>query len=440
MLEIKGLSAAYGQHRALEDVNLRVDRGEIVVILGANGAGKSTLLKAISGICEGQVGGSVVMQGTELLGMAANRIVEEGIALVPEGRGVFGDLTVAENLTLGAYANRAREEEAGNLERVLRLFPKLRERRGQQVRTMSGGEQQMVAIGRAMMSNPALLTLDEPSLGLSPLLCKELFQSLKTVRDAGIGILLVEQNARQSLAIADRGYLIENGRILQEGKAAELRNDPAVQAAYLGGGNKGARSAAARPAGPVAPPSPARPDMARRPPDVEVVRAVAPAVQDQSRPIRPSGPAPDEIAAAALASLPRPQAAQPAPQPTRPISEPARPAVPPAPARTTAGAASQPRPAERPASPPAAVRGAADALLGGLSIGDLVAQASEESRARYGASQPSPPPRPRASAPTPMPVPVLEPGRSDTRLNAVLSEIEDAAARARAWRSGSGQR
>ena len=240
MLEVRNLSVNYGQHRALENAAIRIDRGEIVVILGANGAGKSTLLKAISGICEGKVTGEVTLGGTDLTHMAPDRIVEEGIALVPEGRGVFGELTVRENLTLGAYGNRARDEEAANLERVYRLFPKLMERGGQVVRTMSGGEQQMVAIGRAMMSNPQVLTLDEPSLGLSPLLCKELFANLKLVRDLGIGILLVEQNAKQSLAIADRGYLLENAHIVHEDTAARLRNDPAVQAAYLGAGRQDA--------------------------------------------------------------------------------------------------------------------------------------------------------------------------------------------------------
>ncbi|MCB1358722.1 MAG: ABC transporter ATP-binding protein, partial [Maritimibacter sp.] len=200
MLEVRGISAAYGQHIALEGVSLHVKPGEIVVILGANGAGKSTLLKAVSGICEGKVSGSITMNGHELVGERPDRIVEEGVALVPEGRGIFPDLTVEENLLLGAYAKRAKDDEAANLTRVYTLFPKLRERRKQAVRTMSGGEQQMVAIGRAMMSKPAVLTLDEPSLGLSPLLCRELFQSLTAVRETGIGILLVEQNARASLA------------------------------------------------------------------------------------------------------------------------------------------------------------------------------------------------------------------------------------------------
>lgn len=239
-LEVRNLTVGYGKHRALEDASVTVRPGEIVVILGANGAGKSTLLKAISGICEGHVEGQITLDGESLSGLPANRILDQGVALVPEGRGVFGDLTVRENLILGAYSARAREDQAVNLERVHSLFPKLIERSGQVVRTMSGGEQQMVAIGRAMMSNPSILTLDEPSLGLSPLLCKELFQNLKKVRDLGIGILLVEQNAKQSLAIADRGYLLENAHIVHEDSAAALRNDPAVQAAYLGAGGAAA--------------------------------------------------------------------------------------------------------------------------------------------------------------------------------------------------------
>lgn len=240
MLEVRDLSVSYGQHRALGGVSARVKPGEIVVILGANGAGKSTLLKSISGICEGQVSGAITLDGQDLVGLRPHRIVDAGVALVPEGRGIFGELTVQENLTLGAYSDRARDDQAANLDRVFSLFPKLAERRRQIARTMSGGEQQMVAIGRAMMSNPQILTLDEPSLGLSPLLCKELFQNLKTVRDLGLGILLVEQNAKQSLAIADRGYLLENAHIVHEDTAQNLARDPAVQAAYLGAGGAAA--------------------------------------------------------------------------------------------------------------------------------------------------------------------------------------------------------
>jgi branched-chain amino acid transport system ATP-binding protein len=220
----------------LEGASVKVARGEIVVILGANGAGKSTLLKAASGICEGVVQGRIRLDGTDLGDLPPNKIVDAGLALVPEGRGVFADLSVRENLTLGAYSARARDAERQTLDRVHALFPKLSERSKQIVRTMSGGEQQMVAIGRAMMSNPTILTLDEPSLGLSPLLSKELFQNLARVRDLGIGVLMVEQNAKQSLAIADRGYLIENAHVVHEDTAANLMRDPAVQAAYLGAG------------------------------------------------------------------------------------------------------------------------------------------------------------------------------------------------------------
>ncbi|WP_370689934.1 ABC transporter ATP-binding protein [Neorhizobium galegae] len=399
---MKGLSVSYGQHRALEGASLKVGRGEIVVILGANGAGKSTLLKAVSGICEGRATGAITMQGREILGLAANKIVDEGIALVPEGRGVFADLSVAENLRLGAHAPRARDEEAGNLERVLRLFPKLQERSKQIVRTMSGGEQQMVAIGRAMMSNPALLTLDEPSLGLSPLLCKELFQALKVVRDTGIGILLVEQNAKQSLAIADRGYLLENGHIIHEGRAQDLRNDPAVQAAYLGGSGRGSvpRHATAT---------------------AVAVSSAAPLPQ------RATGISPESIAAAALAALPPPPARSASPTP--------HPAASPRPRPASAPVSQSPPPAPPVQSSTPPMRGTADTLLGGLSLSDIVAEASRASRAEHGTAMPSAPPRGHSTVPPSYPAsPSLELGNSQDRLKSVLKEIEEAAARARAWR------
>jgi branched-chain amino acid transport system ATP-binding protein len=234
MLEVRNLAASYGKHRALAGVDLDVAPGEIVVILGTNGAGKSTLLKAIAGLVRPQARTCVTFDGRDLLALPPHEIVEAGVALVPEGRGIFAELTVRENLELGAYARRARAAEADTLDRVKSLFPRLAERGGQLARTMSGGEQQMVAVGRALMSAPKLLLLDEPSLGLSPLMCGELFGALKMICAAGVGILLVEQNARQGLNIADRGYLIETGRIVGQGSAQSLRDDPAVQRAYLG--------------------------------------------------------------------------------------------------------------------------------------------------------------------------------------------------------------
>jgi branched-chain amino acid transport system ATP-binding protein len=234
MLEVSHLSVSYGQHPALLDVALKVAAGEIVMILGANGAGKSTLLKAIAGLVAPAQEASIQHGDRSITRLPPHSVVDLGIAFVPERRGIFGALTVRENLMLGANPRRARANEAGNLAYVLTLFPRLRERFAQHVRTMSGGEQQMVAIGRALMSAPQLLLLDEPSLGLSPRLCKELFGALTRIRESGVGILLVEQNARQSLNIADRGYLLAGGRIVGEGTAAALRADPMVGESYLG--------------------------------------------------------------------------------------------------------------------------------------------------------------------------------------------------------------
>ncbi len=235
VLEVRELSVFYGRHRAVETASLTVAKGEIVVLLGANGAGKSSLLRALAGLTPAVAGTSVIMDGREIAHRPPDEIVDAGLALVPEDRAVFADLTVHDNLRLGAYPRHARRQTAENMAQVLRLFPKLDERRKQKVRTMSGGEQQMVAIGRAMMSAPAILLLDEPSLGLSPLLCTELFRALARVRETGIGILLVEQNAKQGLAIADRGYLLDNGAISAPETAAVLASDERVQKAYLGG-------------------------------------------------------------------------------------------------------------------------------------------------------------------------------------------------------------
>jgi ABC-type branched-subunit amino acid transport system ATPase component len=234
MLELAALSVSYGRHRAVADAALSVAPGEIVVLLGANGAGKSTLLKAVAGLVRPHAGARVALGGQSLLALPPHAIVEQGLALVPEGRGVFAELSVAENLALGAFAKRARAGEARRRDAVLALFPRLAERLAQAVRTMSGGEQQMVAIGRALMSAPTILLLDEPSLGLSPLLCRELFGSLRRIRDSGVGILLVEQNARQSLAVADRAYVMATGVVSGGGAAAEALADDSVRRAYLG--------------------------------------------------------------------------------------------------------------------------------------------------------------------------------------------------------------
>ena len=220
MLEIDGLDHSYGRHRALHDVSIRVRTGEVVAILGANGAGKTTLLNAIAGLLRPS-GGSIRFRGNELIGLSAHRIVEQGIATVTETRHLFGPMSVMENLSLGAFTHAARETAPASMAQVFELFPRLAERRRQAVRTMSGGEQQMVAVGRALMARPSLLLLDEPSLGLAPLIATELFAALERIaRKGDTSILMVEQNARRALKMADRGYLLALGRIVGEGSAA----------------------------------------------------------------------------------------------------------------------------------------------------------------------------------------------------------------------------
>ena len=234
MLDVQGLSVRYGKHIALDDAAVTVDPGEMVAILGANGAGKSSLLNAVGGRLK-PASGTIRFEGRDLRAMQQHELVEAGIALVPEGRGIFPRLSVAENLDLGALPARARAVERTQRELVHSLFPKLTERRGQIVGTMSGGEQQMVAIGRALMSAPSLLLLDEPSLGLAPIVAQDVFAALARIREGGLTVMLVEQNARATLAIADRAYLIETGRITGSGPARDLRNDPSVINAFLGG-------------------------------------------------------------------------------------------------------------------------------------------------------------------------------------------------------------
>jgi len=233
VLEISDLDVSYGDARALSGVTLSVKAGEIVALLGPNGAGKSTLLQAITGLLRPRAG-IIRWEGEDLCGVASHQIVERGVALVPEGRRVFGSLTVEENLTLGAFARRARSRQQMNLERVYTIFPVLRERRGQIVRALSGGQQQMVAIGRALMTNPRLLMLDEPSLGLAPLLVRSIFEVLIEVNRDGVSVFLVEQNVHAALTLAHRAYILEAGCIVEEGSAVQLLQNPHVRRAYLG--------------------------------------------------------------------------------------------------------------------------------------------------------------------------------------------------------------
>ncbi len=235
MLECVDLTARYGGIQALAGVNLTVAAGEVVCLLGANGAGKSTLLGAITSSAPARIGGVIRFQGQEITGWSTEAIVRAGIALVPEGRQLFPELTVEENLRMGAYLRRDRDAIAHDLESMFELFPRLRERRGQIAATLSGGEQQMVAIGRALMSRPKLLLLDEPSLGLAPLLVREIMSLIRTINAKGTTVLLVEQNAHQALQVSDRGYVIEKGRIVGAGSAAQLLSDPQIVNAYLGG-------------------------------------------------------------------------------------------------------------------------------------------------------------------------------------------------------------
>jgi len=233
MLEVQDLEVSYGDVRALGGVTLTVGAGAIVALLGPNGAGKSTLLKSIAGLLRPR-GGNIRWEGNDLGAVGAHEIVERGLALVPEGRRLFGTMTVGENLELGAFAPRARRVQEESLERVYALFPALRERRGQLVRALSGGQQQMVAVGRALMSAPRLLMLDEPSLGIAPRLVASIFDSLVEINRAGVGVFLVEQNVRASLSFAHRAYVLEGGRVVGSGPAAALLEDPHVRRAYLG--------------------------------------------------------------------------------------------------------------------------------------------------------------------------------------------------------------
>ena len=233
LLELDKVAAAYGRVRALADVSLHVDEGEIVTLIGANGAGKTTTLRAISGLIP-LAAGTIRFSGRDLARLGPDRIVRLGIGHAPEGRRVFARMTVRENLELGAFTRSSRAEFAADYERVLDVFPRLRERIAQKSGTLSGGEQQMLAIGRALMSRPRILMLDEPSLGLSPILVQTIFRVIRDIAARGTTVLLIEQNARQALAIANRGYVLELGRIALADSAANLLASDAVSAAYLG--------------------------------------------------------------------------------------------------------------------------------------------------------------------------------------------------------------
>jgi branched-chain amino acid transport system ATP-binding protein len=231
LLELTNISAAYGAVKALHGISLRVDPGQVVTLIGANGAGKSTCLKVITGLLP-ESAGQVLWQGRDLKGLPAHKRVAEGIAMSPEGRQVFARMTVRENLEMGAYLRN--DDLSADYTKIFELFPVLRQRQTQAAGTLSGGEQQMLAIGRALMSRPRLLILDEPSLGLAPLLVKQIFAIIREIRSLGLAVLLVEQNARQALQVADFGYVFEVGRAVLSGPAAELSSNAEVQKAYLG--------------------------------------------------------------------------------------------------------------------------------------------------------------------------------------------------------------
>ena len=232
MLSVYNINVWYGAIHAIKDISFNVNEGEIVALIGANGAGKSTTLKTVSGLLRSKTG-SIKFMGEDITHTPADKLVGKGLAQVPEGRRAFLQMTVEENLEMGAYT-QPKSTVAPGLERVYEQFPRLKERRRQVAGTLSGGEQQMLAMGRALMSKPRILLLDEPSMGLSPLFVGEIFKIIEEVSKAGTTVLLVEQNAKKALSIADRGYVLETGKIVKTGKAADLLNDDAIKKAYLG--------------------------------------------------------------------------------------------------------------------------------------------------------------------------------------------------------------
>jgi branched-chain amino acid transport system ATP-binding protein len=233
MLTLENVFVNYGAIKALTGVSLHVEKGEVVTLIGANGAGKSTTLRTITGLLE-PVEGRIVYEGEDISGKATHKLVARGISMSPEGRGVFANLTVRENLQMGAYLQKNKKQIADDMEHAFQMFPRLKEREAQNAGTLSGGEQQMLAMGRAMMSRPRLLLLDEPSLGLAPLVVHTIFQAIEEIRGQGTTILLVEQNANAALKHSDRAYVLETGQIVMEGASSELAADPRIKEAYLG--------------------------------------------------------------------------------------------------------------------------------------------------------------------------------------------------------------
>ncbi|MBP3459019.1 MAG: ABC transporter ATP-binding protein [Lachnospiraceae bacterium] len=233
MLEVKDLHVHYGVIEAIKGISFEVNKGEVIALIGANGAGKTTTLHTISGLIKPSAG-TVLFEGKDIVKIPGHKIVSLGMAHVPEGRRVFAQLSVYENLLMGAYTRKDKEEIQNSLQIVYDRFPRLEERKNQMAGTLSGGEQQMLAMGRALMSNPGIILMDEPSMGLSPIFVNEIFDIIQKVSEAGTTVLLVEQNAKKALSIADRAYVLETGKIVLEGKADELMNDDSIKKAYLG--------------------------------------------------------------------------------------------------------------------------------------------------------------------------------------------------------------
>lgn len=232
-LEVNDLSVYYGMIQALKGISFKVEKGEIVALIGANGAGKTTTLHTLSGLISAK-GGSIIYKDKDISKIPPHKLVSIGMAHIPEGRRIFSEMSVLENLKMGAYTRKDREEIEDSIEKIYKRFPRLEERKNQLAGTMSGGEQQMLAMGRALMSKPEIVLMDEPSMGLSPIFVNEIFDIIKQMRSEGVTVLLVEQNAKKALSVSDRAYVLENGKIVMQGRASEIMDDESIKKAYLG--------------------------------------------------------------------------------------------------------------------------------------------------------------------------------------------------------------